>query len=244
MSRETSVEMACEQILFCLKKSNLNYVIKETPFSANVTIRKKFINSANINALRNESKTNIEIMENVKKLENINQELQMKNKGLLSELGHLRIEFEIKYKNLENERSSFEKQLDDAVDQNEILKKELKNINLYNTELEKEMKKVTGEKVNLVNKMIDFEKEVVDKTNLVDVLETTVQNKVLEIERIKEELEKLHEFKYSCIFCDYKTDQEESLKKHVSEKHDWKCRNCDMAFESSSKLREVIIKKN
>ena len=96
MSRETSVEMACEQILFCLKKSNLNYVIKETPFSANVTIRKKFINSANINALRNESKTNIEIMENVKKLENINQELQMKNKGLLSELGHLRIEFEIK----------------------------------------------------------------------------------------------------------------------------------------------------
>ena len=113
MSRETSVEMACEQILFCLKKSNLNYVIKETPFSANVTIRKKFINSANINALRNESKRNMEIMENVK-----NQELQMKNKGLLSELGHLRIEFEIKYKNLENERSSFEKQLNDAMDQN------------------------------------------------------------------------------------------------------------------------------
>ena len=37
--------IACGQILFSLKMSKLNYVLKETPFSSNVII-KKFIQSS------------------------------------------------------------------------------------------------------------------------------------------------------------------------------------------------------
>ena len=43
MAGESSAEFACGQVLFGLKMSNLNYVVKETPFSAYVTIRKKFV---------------------------------------------------------------------------------------------------------------------------------------------------------------------------------------------------------
>ena len=38
-----SAEFACGQILFNLKNSNLHYLIKETPMSAYITVRKKFI---------------------------------------------------------------------------------------------------------------------------------------------------------------------------------------------------------
>ena len=45
MACENSAEKACGTILFCLKMSKLNYMVKETPFSAYVTIRKKFVKS-------------------------------------------------------------------------------------------------------------------------------------------------------------------------------------------------------
>ena len=45
MAGDSSPHNACGQILFCLKMSKLNYVVKETPYSAYVTIRKKFIPS-------------------------------------------------------------------------------------------------------------------------------------------------------------------------------------------------------
>ena len=57
MTGEYSAEKACGQVLICLKMSNLNYMVKETPFSAFVTIRKKFL------------KTPIDTTENVEKKE-------------------------------------------------------------------------------------------------------------------------------------------------------------------------------
>ena len=45
MACDSSPHNACGQILFSLKMSKLNYVVKETPYSAYVTIRKKFIQS-------------------------------------------------------------------------------------------------------------------------------------------------------------------------------------------------------
>ena len=43
MVGESSPDFACGQILFGLKWSNLHYMVKETPYSMNVTIRKKFV---------------------------------------------------------------------------------------------------------------------------------------------------------------------------------------------------------
>ena len=41
-----SAEFACGQILFSLKNSNLNYLVRETPYSAYITIRKKLVKEA------------------------------------------------------------------------------------------------------------------------------------------------------------------------------------------------------
>ena len=40
---ESSSQIMCGQILFGLQMSKLNYVVRETPYSAYITIRKKFI---------------------------------------------------------------------------------------------------------------------------------------------------------------------------------------------------------
>ena len=53
MVGEFSAQYACGQILFSLKNSNLNYVVKETPYSAYITIRKKFIKDVGANVLNN-----------------------------------------------------------------------------------------------------------------------------------------------------------------------------------------------
>ena len=37
----SSAEFACGQILFTLKHSKLNYIVKETPYSAYITINKE-----------------------------------------------------------------------------------------------------------------------------------------------------------------------------------------------------------
>ena len=70
------------------------------------------------------------------------------------------------------------------------------------------------------------------------------RNKTLEIERLREELEKAkeNENQFQCIFCDYKTDKEEDLRNHIRRKHDHKCNACDLAFESKQKIKDHICK--
>jgi hypothetical protein len=44
---ENSPSMACEQVLWLIKNSNLNFQLKETPFSLGVNIKKSFVNPWN-----------------------------------------------------------------------------------------------------------------------------------------------------------------------------------------------------
>ena len=43
LGNDTRAHTVCEQMLSILKSSNLNYIVKETPYSAFVTIRKRFV---------------------------------------------------------------------------------------------------------------------------------------------------------------------------------------------------------
>ena len=58
------------------------------------------------------------------------------------------------------------------------------------------------------------------------------------------ELRKIKMVQFSCVFCNYKTDSENSLKVHIRANHDWKCKACDLAFETNSKLDGHICKTN
>ena len=98
MAGELSVDFACGQIFFCLRKSNLNYIVNETPYSAYITIRKKFVNkivetvettngATNVNRSENRSENiikveNEELKETLKELERITALIRIENEEL------------------------------------------------------------------------------------------------------------------------------------------------------------------
>ena len=58
MAGKVSAENALGQVLICLRMSKLNFVTRETPYSAHVTIRKKFVKHAEDEVIEN---VNIEV---------------------------------------------------------------------------------------------------------------------------------------------------------------------------------------
>ena len=79
MHRENSAEFACGKILFVLKNSNLNYKLNETPYSAYITVRKKFVRDT-LQNLHQEpviEATNLDDKENeLRTLRNMNNDLK------------------------------------------------------------------------------------------------------------------------------------------------------------------------
>ena len=125
-----SVEKACGQILFSLKTSNLNYMVNETPFSAYVTIRKKFVKNYQTveTVIDNAPKTNNE--ESLRRLKKENDLLQKKVKGILTENAQLKFdleEFEIKFNAMEKENTVLEIKLDEAEVKIKEVEKDLEN---------------------------------------------------------------------------------------------------------------------
>ena len=98
----------CENILSLLKKSGLNFVIQETPFSAYVTIRKTFCKDFE----------NSEVTKDIDNEENKVQlvKLETENNDLRNELE----EGVTKYENLKNENQVLQERLENA--EKEILK--------------------------------------------------------------------------------------------------------------------------
>ena len=238
MAGEMSVEMACGQVLFSLKASKLNYMVKETPFSAYVTIRKKFVKNFQTIETSVENNSDNEENNHVKKLERDNALLQKKVKDILTENAHLRFdleESEIKYNALKKDNATLEIRLEEAF-------VEAKRVESDSKRIDNKYTKVLGESRSLTVKLREAEKVIKDKTDMVDIYENTVSIRDLELSTIKEELETARNLLFSCIFCDYKTKTEKELNSHVRKFHDEKCSKCDLAFESRNKLRDHICK--
>ena len=48
MARKVCAQNVFGQVLICLRMSQLDYVVKETPYAAYVTVRKQFMKHANV----------------------------------------------------------------------------------------------------------------------------------------------------------------------------------------------------
>ena len=101
-----------------------------------------------------------------------------------------------------------------------------------------------NEIITLKAKTIGMAKDIKDKIDFVDILENTVRIKTEELVSLKEELEYLRKTQSPCIFCDFKTENDEELRKHVRKMHEWKCKTCDLAFEHHRKLKDHTCKIN
>ena len=52
---ENTPKVVCEQILFLIKNSDLNFQLKETPFSLDISLKKRFVNHWNQSSQNHQS---------------------------------------------------------------------------------------------------------------------------------------------------------------------------------------------
>ena len=229
---------ACGQILFSLKMTKLNYVVKETPFSAYITIRKKFIQSSFV------PQPDVAI-EKVTAAENELISLKEKNRYLETKLALITFELEetqVKNEALEKENGRLEDNIEEVLEEKRNVVKDMDKLSKTslesNTDIKKESVKIFNENKNLKTKIRDLDTQLKDKEDSVIMLENTVSNKVSENVKLMEELKNLRRSQFPCIFCDYKTETEDDLNTHVRSMHDEKCSSCDLAFKDKKKLKD------
>ena len=115
MASKTSPDNSLGQLLICLRMSKLNFVVKETPFSAYLTIRKKFVKSSNEDVFEKENVIKGSINDDPKKLERENFHLKQKVKEIETECAMLHFEkeeFEMKIDAVEKKNIALEDQIE------------------------------------------------------------------------------------------------------------------------------------
>ena len=115
------------QVVICLRMSKLDYMIKETY----VTIRKKFVKSANKEVIEEEPVNRIDDLDIKKVLEKENGFLKEKIKEIETNFAILKVENEemdIMSEVLEKDKDSLEHELDEANTESMNLKKNIDNL--------------------------------------------------------------------------------------------------------------------
>ena len=95
------------QVMICLRMSKLDYLVNETPYSAYVTIRKKFLKSVDHEVIEERNDTKNKTHDDQKPLENDENSLKQRIKDLECKCEKLTFEyeeFEVKYQELEKEK--------------------------------------------------------------------------------------------------------------------------------------------
>ena len=139
MVSDSSPHNACGQILFSLKMSRLNYVVKETPFSAYVTIRKKFIQSSVAPqpdfAIERVTATEKELIS-----------LKEKNRDLETKLGLITFELEetqVKNEALEKEDEKLEDSIEEVLTEKRTVTKDMNKLSEEHFKLKSDLAEVT-----------------------------------------------------------------------------------------------------
>ena len=177
MAEDSSAHFACGQILFNLKSSKLNYVLKETPFSAYITIRKKLIKSTEAIHIVEKSDKIVE----PKQTGSENIILKQRIKALESEYGLLKIDIE----DLEIKNYDLIKQM----------KKFTKKIRiLRNKKLLLRMSRKRKREQVFQIKQVEANK-CKEKCDLVDILEATDKNRDEEVLKLMTDLNNIRSMK-------------------------------------------------
>ena len=159
MTGEKSPDFACGQILFSLKLSKLNYLVKETPYSAYVTIRKKFIKESNENQSTIFDNLNL----NDKEAEIL--ALKERNKDLETNLALAKVEFEeieIDKEALVKEISKCEEQIEHYIRKEIMLNDQIIDVTRENDDLKRTVDKISNEK-GLISKQFESYKIIEKK---------------------------------------------------------------------------------
>jgi len=226
MTSENSANFACGQILFSLKSSQLNYIVKETPYSAYITIRKKFLKSfeqseANIvNRIMTREQADRDLKEHTKQVERENLNLRERNIEVERDLALMRIELEemeTKNHDLLDKNSDIEDKIEDLYRETshiEQLNQEIDNLKCENLKVKTECEDADMMKNNLHSRLVDSEKEIYKLNNFLQQCE-------LEMKRLEASSAE------KCNDCEKRSESLNALEKHVVSQHEPSSDDCE-----------------
>ena len=130
----------CNTILSFLRKSGLNFIVQETPYSAYITIRKKFCSGFVVNStVSNNDNDTEQKLEEVEKLEKRNNYLKNELEETLELIENIKSEKEVLQKRLENAEKETFKQFKDAKSKELKLIEEISDLKQINKKCEKKI---------------------------------------------------------------------------------------------------------
>lgn len=253
MTGNSKASFVCNQVLRVIKESNLNYLVNETPYSAFITLRKKFVKDRVVNEVSEVTTTvdDLALSDVVLRQENI--ALRQKFKDLEGDKGQLMMtidELELKVKALEKNVVVLESEKASLSIRLEIAKGQISN---QNDELQKQVndaKEIKEEKVTIDIRLKETEAKVKkiesslkEKDDDLLILEHTLKNRDSEIERLKNEMDVIRiKNLISCKECTYSSESEADLKCHVNKEHEHHCDHCKYSYIGEEKFRNHICK--
>ena len=223
---------ACNQVLQIIKESNLNFLINETPYSAFVTIRKKFVKCSAEVTLETEVIHEKPARENIS-----NNELDNKFEALVVENNNLKeklIQLESDNKNINIRLEIAKGQLSNKTDAFEEAVKDKKAISEKNETFVSELKQAKKRLTNL-------EKGDKEKDDNLVMLEMTLKNRDLERKHLKIELESMRTC-FKCEECEFTSNLESDLNSHIESMHQHFCSHCSCSYVGEKKLKKHLCR--
>ena len=249
MTGNSKLSFVCNQVLRVIKESDLNYLVKETPYSAYITIRKKFVKNREVHEASGiaTSVDDLPLSDIVLRQENIS--LRQKFNDFERDRCHLTIkneELDLKVESLSKNISDLESENKSLKIRLEVAKGQTSNsIDKFETQ-SKVIQDIEDEKTSMIvqikeskSKMAKLEKELKDKDDYLLISESTIKNRDACIDELKNEMDVLKAERFlHCDECEYTSEIETDLKCHTKDDHIHKCPHCDNNFVGEKKLRK------
>ena len=132
-----SPDFACGQVIFSLKSSRLNYIVNETPYSAYITIRKKFMTDITESQENHViDQVNVNVADNAVKNENVVLKKELNDLKTTFAMATVQFEeLEIKNESLQKEIVSLDDKLEEAYHEVRNSKEDLSKLNIEKNKL-------------------------------------------------------------------------------------------------------------
>jgi predicted RNase H-like nuclease (RuvC/YqgF family) len=128
-----------------------------------------------------------------------------------------------KHESLNEENKRLEDTMEDLYNDKSKLIKDMKAMSEESEILKVRIGDVKNQKIEISNKFENLKrvknKEYTEKCDMVEILESTLDNKKQELEKLQKELEIHNSYEYKCDICSFVCILKPNLEEHMEEKH-------------------------
>ena len=232
MVTEFLANQVCEKIIQDVKTSDLHFLLNETPYSAHITIRKKFTkvhaDSSNVTL----APISVGVLDST----------QTENKRLRIECKNMKEELEV----LKHQKIILEDNLAGYAEENVTLNQKLfilKGEISIHTSLQSENQSLKDKMKVKLDKIEELQKVNLEKDDTIEMLNAIVNNKNLDEQtaRTESSVKELDNC-FTCDQCDFTSVSSEGIKIHMGRVHEVICDTCHAKFGGLTKLRNHMCR--